>query len=106
MINDLACVIPRGDAAMVYSVTGIPANPGRELWCLAEDEAQPFLIRISPTNYIYDLEQLVLTNLQCTGFAQGFAKGFTDNRSPYRRVDRKDISLMKVRISRASCSQV
>ena len=87
---------------MVYSVTGIPANPGRELWCLAEDEARPFLIRISPTHYIFDLEQLVLTNLQCTDFAKGFA----NNSDPYRRVDRKDISLMKGRISQTSCSQV
>ena len=86
----------------IVTLTGIPADVGRELWCLAEDEARPFLIRISPTNYIYDLEQLVLKDLQCTGFAKGFA----DNSDPSRRVDRKDISLMKVRISRASCSQV
>ena len=91
---------------MVYSVTGIPLNPGRELWCLAEDEAQPFLIRISPTNYIYDLEQLVLTNLQCTGSAQSFANGFRDGGGPYRHIYRKDISLIKVHISRAPCSQV
>ena len=77
------------EAAMLYL----------ELWCLAEDEARPFLIRISPANYIDDLEQLVLTNLQYTGFAKGFA----DNS---RHLVRNDIMLMKVRISQTSYSQV
>ena len=70
-----------------------------ELWCLAEDEARPFLIRISPTNYIDDLEQLVLTNLQYTGFVKGFA-------DHSRYLVRNDIMLMKVRISQTSYSQV
>lgn len=63
----------------------------RELWCLANNDVRPFLIRISPTRYIYDLEELVLT--KCTG-------------GRIRSINPKDLNLIKVRISQASCSQV
>jgi hypothetical protein len=55
---------------------------GRELWCLAEDEFRPFLIRISPTRYVYDLEELVVA--KCT----------VDR---LRDLDPRDVILMKVR---------
>ena len=57
------------------------SNSKRELWCLIEGQFRPFIIRISPTSYIYDLEELILPK-------------FKDD-----RIDHKDLVLMKVRIA-------
>ena len=62
----------------------------RELWCLISGQSRPFIIRISPTSYIYDLEELVLP--KC--------------RKRYLDLDLGNILLVKVRIAQASCSQV
>ena len=68
-----------------------PSTPNHQIWCLAENEARPFLIRISPKRYIYELEQEVRLSFMLM--------------DDYLR-RKNDVGLMKVRISRASRSQV
>ena len=64
----------------------------RELWCLVENQLRPFVIRIPPTSYIYDLEELVLPMCR------------KDHH--IRDLNHKVILLTKVRIAQASRSQV
>ena len=60
------------------------SNSKRELWCLIKGQFRPFIIRISPTSYIYDLEELILPK-------------FKDD-----SIDHKDLVLMKVCMAHAS----
>ena len=68
-----------------------PPTPNHQIWCLARNEARPFLIRISPKRYIYDLEQEVRLSFMLM--------------DDYRR-RKNNVGLMKVRISQASRSPV
>lgn len=56
----------------------------RDLWCLISNQYQPFVIRVPPTGYIYDLKELILPKCKMID------------------LDHNTILLMKVRIAQAS----